>query len=207
MHDGDGILRVGAIRATTLAFAAALTLAGCTATAAPAPSAPGTPGIVHPAGPTTTPSPTPTPIAPPQRPAAMDRDDTEGAIAAATYFISLYPYAYASGDLLAWNAMSDPACGYCSGVSEAVKLLHGAGTRIDGGEIEVAAAKSFPLNASTGIYPIDLELVESPSREVAANGSVRNEMTGGRTLAQLDIAWSSLGWSIHAVKTTDEPDK
>ena len=135
----------------------------------------------------------------------MDGDDADGAIAAATYFISLYPYVYATGDLSAWKAMSDPACGYCSGVSLAVESMHAMGSHIRGGDIEVTATRSFPPSASTGIYPVDLELAEGPSSEVDAGGDELKEMAGGKTLAQLDVAWAATGWSIHAVKTTDEP--
>ena len=202
---GGSAVRAGALRAAVVSVAAVLALAGCTGTTSPAPSPPGTPGIVVPSGPTTTPSPRTAPIAPPEQPAAMDRHDADGAIAAATYFISLYPYVYATGDLAAWKAMSDPACGYCSGVSLAVESMHTTGSHIRGGEITVTATRSFPPNASTGVYPVDLELAEGPSIEVNAVGGELNEMAGGNTLAQLDVAWAATGWSIHAVKTTDEP--
>ena len=41
-----------------------------------------------------TPTPTPTPVVKPERPAAMDEPTTDGAIAAATYFLQLYDYAF-----------------------------------------------------------------------------------------------------------------
>ena len=43
---------------------------------------------------TPTPTPTPTPVVKPERPAAMDEPTTDGAIAAATYFLQLYDYAF-----------------------------------------------------------------------------------------------------------------
>uniref|UniRef100_UPI0028E56CF7 DUF6318 family protein n=1 Tax=Actinomyces dentalis TaxID=272548 RepID=UPI0028E56CF7 len=49
----------------------------------------------------------------PQRPAEADQHDLTGAIAAAQYFITLYPYVYATGDLTAFRAMSDATCKFC----------------------------------------------------------------------------------------------
>ena len=52
----------------------------------------------------------------PQRPAQADQHDLTGAIAAAQYFITLYPYVYATGDLTAFRAMSDATCKFCDSV-------------------------------------------------------------------------------------------
>src|SRR5690554_3704314 len=49
----------------------------------------------------------------PAPPDAMRRDDVAGAEAAAQYFLQLYPYVYATGDLSEWEAMSDPECVFC----------------------------------------------------------------------------------------------
>src|SRR5690625_4252970 len=52
---------------------------------------------------TASPGPGPTPWPEPTRPAAMERDDIEGAKAAAEYFLSLHPYIFATGDLSGWE--------------------------------------------------------------------------------------------------------
>jgi len=65
-----------------------------------------------------TPSPTPTSTSAPKpvHSVAMDTVDTNGAIAVAEYFMQLYSYAYSTGDLTEWKAMSHPECIYCASV-------------------------------------------------------------------------------------------
>ena len=41
----------------------------------------------------------------PEKPENMDENSSEGAIATATYFVQLYPYVYATGDLEQWKSM------------------------------------------------------------------------------------------------------
>ncbi|WP_407341846.1 DUF6318 family protein [Pengzhenrongella phosphoraccumulans] len=192
-----GILWLGVIRATTLALAAALTLAGCTATAAPAPSAPGTPGIVHPAGPTTTPSPTPTPIAPPQRPAAMDRDDAEGAIAAATYFISLYSYAYATGDLDELQAMSDPACVFCSGLTSDVQGAAASEARLVGGELTITSSAVTP-GVAPNVFRVDLTVTQAPFQEINSSGTVTSSGPGTKSASVNAVLERDPTWRVRA---------
>ena len=68
----------------------------------------------------------------PDRPAAMDEVSTDGAIAAATYFLQLYPYAYNTGDLTEWKALSHPECMFCASVVDNVTAMHEQGHRSEG---------------------------------------------------------------------------
>ena len=63
----------------------------------------------------------------PQKPENMDEDSSEGAIATATYFVQLYPYVYATGDLEQWRSMSRQDCLFCNSVITNVKELHESG--------------------------------------------------------------------------------
>jgi len=77
--------------------------------------------------PSESPAPGPTPWPEPTRPPAMERDDREGAKAAAEYFLALYPYVFATGELSQWKAMSDPACQFCNGAADRVTELFDSG--------------------------------------------------------------------------------
>lgn len=83
------------------------------------------------------PEPAPSLPDPPEKPRAMERDDLEGAIAAAEYFLLLYPYVYATGDLDEWEAMSHVECVFCASVSENVEELHERGGYGEGPEMAV----------------------------------------------------------------------
>ena len=60
----------------------------------------------------------------PVRPSEVEQDDGTGAGAAAYYFVSLYPYVYATGDLTAWKDMSESTCQFCQSVVDNVTELH-----------------------------------------------------------------------------------
>ena len=63
----------------------------------------------------------------PEKPENMDENSSEGAIATATYFVQLYPYVYATGDLEQWKSMSRQDCLFCNSVITNVKELHESG--------------------------------------------------------------------------------
>lgn len=66
-------------------------------------------------------------MAAPERPEGMDEESAEGAVATATYFVQLYPYVYATGDLEQWRSMSRQDCLFCGSVITNVTRLHDSG--------------------------------------------------------------------------------
>lgn len=66
-------------------------------------------------------------MAAPERPEGMDEESAEGAVATATYFVQLYPYVYATGDLEQWRSMSRQDCLFCGSVITNVTRLHSSG--------------------------------------------------------------------------------
>src|SRR5699024_10520245 len=60
----------------------------------------------------------PAAVPPPPRPADMARDDEAGAVAAAMYFLSLFAYGAATGDVAEWDTMSASGCLGCAGFRE-----------------------------------------------------------------------------------------
>ena len=66
-------------------------------------------------------------MAAPERPENMDEDSPEGAVATGSYFVQLYPYVYATGDLEQWRAMTRQDCLFCGSVITNVTSLHDSG--------------------------------------------------------------------------------
>ena len=66
-------------------------------------------------------------MAAPERPGNMDEDSPEGAVATGSYFVQLYPYVYATGDLEQWRAMTRQDCLFCGSVITNVTSLHESG--------------------------------------------------------------------------------
>lgn len=107
--------------------AAALALsglvAGCSGAEDPEPATPEPTPVTS--APSASPSPSPSAegVDKPERPAAMDQHDADGAAAAAEYFIELYDYVMRTGDTSEWEAMSHGTCGFCSdAISQANRL-------------------------------------------------------------------------------------
>lgn len=201
LADGAG-LRVRGARAgvTSLAAAMVLAIGGCSGAPEPEPMTSGGGGTVIPTSPTT-PSPSSPTTAPPERPAAMDRTDAEGAIAAATYFIDLYSYAYATGDVAEWKAMSDPECVFCAGLTEDVQTAAADGTRFVGGELTIASSDVRP-GESASVFRVDLTVSQAAFQEIDKSGAVASAGAGTESaVVTAVLVHGQQGWLVRAAKT------
>ncbi len=117
-------------------------------------------------------SPSPTAPDKPERPEAMNRKDAEGAAAAAEYFIELYPYVMATGDVEEFEAMSHKACGFCEDLAAQALAIREEGEIFAGGETSVQITKEYRRDEVTGIYPFDSRITQEAQTITAADGSV-----------------------------------
>ncbi len=206
---------------TALAIAlAALTVAACTGQ----PSEP-SPTAARPvaassaratAPPSQVPSDTPTPAhtsgadqdvsTPPGRPAALDGPATEeNAKAVGRYYLSLFPYAVATGDLSQWDALSGEGCRYCDHLRAIVTDIHDAGNHGTGGAYELGFTSG--LKDEDGHFIVGIEYVETPSRTVAADGTLVEDFPDRYTMkAVLELSWSGSSWTIEHGKATEFGD-
>ncbi|MBX9245512.1 hypothetical protein ICW40_11935 [Actinotalea ferrariae] len=154
---------------------------------------------VSPAG-TTTPSASPTPTTPPEgiapeRPAELAEVSVAGAEAAARYFLQLYPYVYATGDLTEWRALSHPECTFCASVVSNVEAQVAAGNVNRGSLIdvlEIAAAEITP-----GRFGVNAVITEAPSRELDPDGNVVSEQPSPITYdAVFALQHLQAGWVV-----------
>lgn len=170
---------------------------GCT-TDSPEPV---TPSVSVP-GVTATPSPTPTPTTPPEavkplEPEAVGLPGAEGAAAAAQYFLSLYPYVYATGDLAPWQAMSHPECVFCASVVTNVQAKVNAGQHTEGGLFELKLVSSALISAD--LAGVTLEVTESPNTVIGVDGDVVHEDEGGHYLMTLSVVPGD-PWTVREVE-------
>lgn len=173
-------------------------VAGCT-TDEPAPV---TPSVAVPEV-TATPSPTPTTspeAVKPVEPEAMGLPGTEGAAAAAEYFLSLYPYVYATGDLAPLQSMIDPECVFCADVVADVTADVAAGLTTVGGTVTVEATRSTQI--SEEFYSIDLTVETDPSQAIDGTGGVVESFEAGSGTAVLVVLGAPGRWIIRAVALT-----
>ena len=135
----------------------------------------------------------------PQRPAEADQHNLTGAIAVAEYFITLYPYVYATGDLTAFRAMSDATCKFCDSVINNTTSMHTAGGWIDHWEHH-ATFTSITADVSTpDRYVVEFHVVsdEHVSHSIGEPPQI-NELIQGPVLVQ--VLWKDgTGWIIEGV--------
>ncbi|WP_264029303.1 DUF6318 family protein [Cellulosimicrobium sp. SH8] len=182
-------------------------VAGCTGGDDPGPS----PSVDEPVVPSPSesesPEPSPTETGPvkPERPATMDRDDAEGAAAAAEYFLELYPYVMATGDTAEWDAMTwADTCGFCSSVSEDARSISQDGHTFAGGAVTAELEKSWPLDELIGGYPVDLNATMQEGQVIDAGGTVLREIDGFEGVMELGLLHDQTGWRVLAVSVKGE---
>ncbi|WP_182112669.1 DUF6318 family protein [Actinotalea sp. JY-7876] len=170
-------------------------LAGCTRD-----SVEPTPVPTVSSNPTATATPTPTPTTPPEaiapeRPAAMDEVSVAGAEAAAEYFLQLYPYVYATGDLSKWNDLSDPECVFCQSVVRNVQEQVAANHTSSGSAIDVLEVLAWEINV--GRYGATITANEGPSKEFDEGGEVVSERTESQKhLITYALRHDGAGWRV-----------
>ena len=135
----------------------------------------------------------------PQRPAEADQHDLTGAIAAAQYFITLYPYVYATGDLTAFRAMSDATCKFCDSVITNATSMHTAGGWVDPWEHHTTFTSITADVSTPNRYVVELHVVsdEHVSHSMGEPPHI-NELIQGPVLIQ--VLWKDgAGWIIEGV--------
>ncbi|MEE6272641.1 DUF6318 family protein [Georgenia sp. MJ206] len=199
-----GRTRRGARAIVVLAIVAVLGV-GCSNDATPSPTASGPEPTTPQASeaPSATPSPGPTDWPAPERPASMDRDDVVGAKAAAQYFIELYPYVYATGDLDEWRAMSHSECEFCASVVENVEALHAQDGYALGGEVEVTAVSGADPAEGSNYYSVELAVEQGPGAEYRADGEELRSDDGGSNQLRYAVERTKERWLVRAVDVQD----
>ena len=135
----------------------------------------------------------------PQRPAQADQHDLTGAIAAAQYFITLYPYVYATGDLTAFRAMSDATCKFCDSVITNATNMHTSGGWADPWGQQITFTSITADVSTPNRYVVELHLV---SDEHVAHNTGKSPVTveAFEVPVLVQVLWKDgTGWTIEGV--------
>ncbi|WP_448072787.1 DUF6318 family protein [Georgenia yuyongxinii] len=173
---GEGRRRVTALAAAVVA--AAMVLTACSARADPeVPSTPSRSATTS-AEPSESADPTLAEVEKPIPLDAMRRDDLAGAEAAAQYFLELYPYVFATGELDQWAAMSHPECVFCASSSQSAQVLHDEGGRQAGGELVFTYVESRAPVDENDYFVVWLDAEERALVRVGADGQILESHNG-----------------------------
>ncbi|UJP40365.1 DUF6318 family protein [Cellulomonas palmilytica] len=158
------------------------------------------------------PSPTPTARAtpdvdefdatvPPARPEALDGPPSEEtAKDAATYFMLLSPYVFATGDFEEWKALSGKSCNYCAATVEYVEEDRAAGKRRTGSRLEIRSAQAVPTFEVDDQFIVGITMKEHEGQVLRADGTVEEVVDYVLDMrVELLATWTGSGWSIDGV--------
>lgn len=140
----------------------------------------------------------------PERPAAMDQHDAEGAAAAAEYFLSLYNYTKDSGDTTEWRLMSHEACDFCQNVLKRAVEIREAQLEIEGGELSFQIREVYQRDSATGLFPLDVEVTQESSKTTRPDGSIESETEGQSGMMRMEMGLRGGDWVVATVAPLPE---
>jgi len=183
--------------------------AGCLVAACTGGEPEPTPPVETSVAPSPTPTPEPTETGPtkPDRPAAMDRDDAEGAAAAAEYFIGMYPYVMATGDLTEWEAMAHAECDACTDLAADAKRRAENGDTFTGGvtTARVVDPEKYYRDEATGIFPLDVEVIEEATTITSSSGETLYDAPRSEYTRRVEMGRNDGSWVVVEITEVPQP--
>ncbi len=118
----------------------------------------------------------------------------------ATYFVELYPYLFATGDMIQWELLSAPDCVFCHDVIGDADALAAQGHTREGGTVSVGYAVGAEIGEASS-YSVDLTMDEAPARVVDSNGAEVDAWSVAQSYrTSVVLLHDGVGWSIRAVE-------
>lgn len=147
-------------------------------------------------------------VDPPERPAAMEQETVDGAIAAAKYFMELMPYALGTGDTTEWDSMSLDGCEFCESIRSMASGVNEGDGFATGGEIEIYSEDGGgPYEDSMfegeNIYIVALGLTIGEMELHYQDGTVDNYVADDRPDFRLSLLWRNESWRVTGVQRGD----
>jgi len=128
----------------------------------------------------------------------MAQPSVDGAVAAAHYFLELYSYSMATGDLDAWRAMSADDCKMCNNVIGQVEDLVAIGHTVFSDPLESPIANGMEVVPSE-LYGADLDVTQGAWKEIDGAGNVVDSGPPSAAYMQFTIGWGPDGWIVRQV--------
>ncbi|WP_136313436.1 DUF6318 family protein [Actinomyces procaprae] len=126
-----------------------------------------------------------------------------GAADAATYFLELFPYVFATGDLDAWKNMSDDDCEFCNSVADDVYERHEAGGWVDPWGQEITPLEWWTDQEDPNRYVVRSQIVSEAHTAHSGDGTQSTVETADDILL-IQLYWTTSDWHIEAVEATQD---
>lgn len=133
----------------------------------------------------------------PERYEGMDEFSTEGAVLSADYFLSLFPYVYATGDLADWESLSEDGCVFCSNVMTDVTARLELGWWSDPWEQEVVFVSCDEAVGDPSTMVVDVNVISGEIVTHRADGIVERRRPPQDTEPfTLQMHWNGESWNV-----------
>ena len=210
-------MKVRSVGAGVVAVVVGLVLGGCSGGSDAGPTTSPAPAVVSPTSgltpgpvvttPAATPATTPTAAssgagkgpAAPVRPKGMDAKTAEGARKTALYFISLYPYVMATGDMKDFDALSvygKDACGFCNGSRSDVRKYQKKHWTYTGGQVKAKVVHTYAYDELFAVYPLDVQVDQKVAIIRDKTGKLVKREAANSTLDRVEVIRVGKGWKI-----------
>lgn len=185
--------------------AVGMLVAGCTGEE-PVEPEPSTSTAEESAEPTEEPEPSPTETGPvkPERPAAMEQEDAEGAAAAAEYFIELYDYVMITGDVSEWKAMAHESCGFCAKATGQSETINERSDVFAGGSTTAQLVEAFQRDEATGIFPLDMQVEQAAISIEDSSGATVYSSDAISSLYRVEMGLRQGEWVVVEIAPSPE---
>ena len=145
----------------------------------------------------------------PERPAEMDEESVDGAIAAAKYFMELMPYAIGTGDTTEWDALSLDGCSFCESIRTTATEVHEGDGYATGGAVEIYSEDGGgPYEDSEfegeDVYIVALGLTVDAMELRYQDGTVESFEAGDRPEFMLSLVRREGAWLVTGVDRGDQ---
>jgi hypothetical protein len=129
----------------------------------------------------------------------MDRDDAEGAAAAAAHFLRLRAPMMASGDTAEWAEMSHQACEFCTSGLEQAETIQERNDTYTGGDATTEAVEVYAMDPVTGTWPVEVRITEDASRIVNSSDEEVFASVRSTTRLLVEVGLRDGSWVIVGV--------
>ncbi len=130
----------------------------------------------------------------------------EGAITAATYFLNLYPYVYATGDIDAFEKMSDDNCGFCRKVMANATARHESGGWADPWVQETTPLEYLVDDTDSNRYVVRTQVISEAHTAHSEDGEP-SAIEASDDILLVQIYWTGSSWSVEAVEAVGPEDR
>lgn len=156
-----------------------------------------------------TPSPDPEPADPlpeePEAPVPNGTPDERDAEVAAEYFVELYEYTLATGDLTTWEARSLEKCQFCARTSENVRELRDEGLTYRGGAFSIEPARFVAFDDSLRMFAVEVPFSVDEAELIDSEASVIRRLSADTGFLVLEMGYSpEAGWLLRTGNAEQE---